>query len=202
VTDLVWYAAYGSNLSRSRFGFYLRGGTPEGAGHAYPGSRDPSDPVADRAWEIRRELVFGGTSRTWGGGVAFVDPDAEFATKARLYLITAEQFADVVAQENWIPPGDVVVPGFEDSLEALVGAEHMYGLVLSLGSLDDHPILSFTQHRGTASSAPSVAYLRHIAEGLREAHDMTEADVIDYLVGRRGIAGNFAVEALRAVLRR
>lgn len=200
MSDLVWYAAYGSNLSRTRFGYYLRGGTPEGAGHSYPGSRDRSDPIDDRPWEIQRELVFGGMSRTWGGGVAFVDPDAEIVTKARLYLITGEQFADVVAQENWLAPGTVSPPVFVDSAESIVGAEHMYGLVLSLGSLDDRPVLTFTQHRGTAVAAPSPAYLRHIADGLREAHGMTTSDVVAYLAERRGIVGNLTNEVLNRLL--
>jgi hypothetical protein len=200
VTDLVWYAAYGSNLSRSRFGLYLRGGTPEGAGHAYPGSRDPSDPLDDRAWEISRELVFGGMSRTWGGGVAFVDPDTEVSTKARLYLITSEQFADVVAQENWVRPGEIVVPGFEDGLEALVGADHMYGLLLSLGSLEGHPICTFTQHRGTSAAAPSFAYLRHIADGLQEAHALSLDEIVDYLSERRGILAMLSKDSIAAAL--
>ena len=198
----MWYAAYGSNLSRTRFGFYLRGGAPEGASHAYPGSRDPSDPLDDRPWEIGRELVFGGTSRTWGGGVAFVNPDAELTTKARLYLVTAEQFADVVAQENWLVPGEVATPELGGGPEVIVGAEHMYGLVLSLGSVDGYPVLTFTQHRGTVGAAPSAAYLRHIAEGLREAHDMTDTDVASYLADRRGIAGNITIDELRSSIRR
>lgn len=201
MSELVWYAAYGSNLSRTRFGCYLRGGTPTGAGHSFPGSRDQSDPMDDRPWEIHTELVFGGTSITWGGGVAFVDPDAEIVTKARLYLITGEQFADVVAQENWLAPGTVPPPVFEDAVESVVGAEHMYGLVLSLGSLDDRPVLTFTQHRGTAVAAPSPAYLRHVANGLREAHEMTTSDVVAYLAERRGIAGNLTLETLTRLLR-
>ncbi|MGH2759235.1 MAG: histone deacetylase [Actinomycetota bacterium] len=200
MTGLVWYAAYGSNLSRPRFDFYLRGGTPQGASHAYPGARDPTEPIDDRPWEIGRELVFGGNSRTWGGGVAFVDPDAEVKTKARLYLITAEQFADVVAQENWLPPGEVAVPGFDDGLELIVGADHTYGLVLSLGALDGHPILTFTQHRGTRSAAPSTAYLRHIGAGLREAHAMSVDEIVDYLSDRRGIRDVLPKDAVLGAL--
>jgi hypothetical protein len=200
VSRLVWYAAYGSNLSRARFGFYLRGGTPEGASHVYPGSRDASDPLDDRPWEIQRELVFGGTSRTWGGGVASVDPDSQTSSKARLYLITADQFGDVVAQENWLPPGSVNATVAGD--ETVIGVEHMYGLVLALGSVDDHPVLTFTQHRGLSRSRPSPAYLHHIAEGLREAHGMTSADIVDYLAKRPGILGNVTADELRTIIER
>lgn len=196
MSRLVWYAAYGSNLSRSRFGFYLRGGVPEGSTHAFPGSRDQTDPLDDRPWEIPRELAFGGRSRTWGGGVAFIDCDAEIVSRARLYLITADQLADVIAQENWLAPGSVRVPDLETGGEFVVGVEHVYGLVLGLGSLESYPVVTFTQHRGTACCAPSPAYLRHIAAGLRESHGMSDEEIVDYLGSRRGVAGALASEAV------
>src|SRR5438132_918472 len=85
----VWYAAYGSNLSRERFDVYLRGGTPVGGRHEYPGCRDQSPPVEDQRWDCRSSLRFGGKrpSQTWGGGVALIDPaPSEVLTKVRLYL--------------------------------------------------------------------------------------------------------------------
>ncbi len=185
MSDHVWYAAYGSNLSRSRFDYYLRGGTPAGATHTYPGCRDSSAPVDDRAWEIEPELAFGGTSRTWGGGVAFVDPDVPKGAKARLYLITMEQFADVVAQENWLEPGSVSLPDLHDELD--LGADRTYGLVILVGKLDGHRIATFTQHRETVSARPSIAYLRHIAQGLSESHGLSRAEIAAYLAAARGI---------------
>ena len=62
---MIWYATYGSNMSRARFGIYLRGGIPEGAAHAYPGCRDASDPVDVRNVDIDLQLAFGGNSETW-----------------------------------------------------------------------------------------------------------------------------------------
>src|SRR5438552_4124720 len=82
----VWYATYGSNLSRERFDVYLRGGTPVGGAHTYPGCRDPSPPASDRPWECDFGLRFGGRSQTWGGGVALIDRiPGELPTKLRLY---------------------------------------------------------------------------------------------------------------------
>lgn len=185
----VWYAAYGSNLSRARFDVYLRGGTPEGATHEYPGCRDPADPLEDRALEIDRELMFGGTSHTWGGGVALVDPDVSGKTKARLYLISLEQFEDVVAQENWLACGSVRLGHTEDEIS--IGSERVYGLVVALGPLDGRPVLTVTQQRGTAIAKPSVAYLRHIAIGLREAHGLDTDEAATYLLGKRGVAGAY-----------
>jgi hypothetical protein len=78
----------------------------------------------------------------------------------------------------------------------------MYGLVLALGAVDDRPVLTFTQHRGASRSRPSPAYLRHIAEGLREAHGMTSADIVEYLAKRPGILGNLTIHELRTSIER
>jgi cation transport regulator ChaC len=183
--ELVWYAAYGSNLSRARFECYLRGGTPDGATHRFPGCRDPSDPRDDRPYELGAELVFGGTSQTWGGGVAFVVPSDSATAKARLYLVTLEQFADVVAQENWLECGVIAL---EPPYAAEI-ADCLYGVVVPVGSLEGNPILTVTQVTHTQASPPTIAYLRHIAVGLREAHAMSSGEIVDYLASKRGIDG-------------
>src|SRR5688572_6640616 len=162
----VWYAAYGSNLSRSRFDCYLRGGCPDGATHTYPGCRDDTAPSGDVAAEIDAELAFGGASVTWGGGVAFVR-DAQAKARARLYLLTLEQFSDVVAQENWLEPGSVLIePAL--AMPLTLEGEHVYRLVVPLGDRDEVPVLTVSQPATTPPSRPSAPYLRHIADGLRE----------------------------------
>jgi len=168
---VIWYAAYGSNLSRKRFDIYLRGGTPEGATHEYPGCRDASDPVEIRPYEIEGyELCFGATSKTWGGGVAFVRPGAS-SVKARIYLVTDDQFADVIAQENWLEPGNASIDG----------GEYMYGVVPVLGELDGHEIRTITQAPDTLLNPPSARYVRHIADGLRETYAMSDEAIAAYL---------------------
>lgn len=184
----VWYAAYGSNLSRSRFEVYLRGGRPAGAGHDYPGCRDPSAPAEDRPHELEGALAFAGSSSTWGGGVATLNIGADGHALARLYLVTAEQFADVVAQENWMDPGEVVLPG-DLAAEHDLGAERVYGLVRRAGTLDGRPVLTVTQHAGVRPAAPSPAYLHHIAEGLRETHALDDAAIASYLAAAPGVSG-------------
>jgi hypothetical protein len=180
---VIWYAAYGSNMSRVRFDVYLKGGVPEGAAHEYPGCRDPSDPRDVRPHEIAAELCFGGVSRTWGGGgVAFIRPAANAWTKARLYLVTSEQFDDIVAQENWLEPGTVHVDGTSTGI-----GSHMYGHVMDLGLLEDLPVVAVTQDPGAALNPPVGAYVRHIADGLREAYAMTPAEIEDYLAGAPGL---------------
>ena len=71
----VWYAAYGSNCDRERFGWYLRECT------------DTSGPLDDRPYVLPHARRFAGSSSRWeGGGVAFLDPDPypDAATRARL----------------------------------------------------------------------------------------------------------------------
>lgn len=177
----IWYAAYGSNLSRERFDVYLTGGTPRGASHTYPGSRDATPPVEDVADVITAELAFGGTSQTWGGGVAFLVPSATATARARLYLLTIEQVADVIAQENWLDPGDVVIDDLMLDRTTTIPGSHMYGTVIALQRRDGVPVLAVSQDPGTPRSAPSAPYIEHIADGLRDAHGMSDAEIEGYL---------------------
>lgn len=198
---MIWYAAYGSNLSRERFGVYLDGGIPAGAAHSYPGCRDSSPPAEDRPWECSCELRFGGRSRTWGGGVALVVPGpSEVYAKLRLYLVTLEQFEDVVAQENWLEPGSVDLRDVVYDPHYVIGPDHTYRVVLSLGDLDGIPVLTITQDASTPTAAPTIRYLRHIAQGLRESHGCSDADLAQYLSGRPGVAGVFVPEELATLL--
>lgn len=104
--ELVWYASYGSNLLRSRFMCYIRGGRPKSSSKGYRGCTDKSEPLKDKPVRIPHELYFSGRSSVWGGGgggVAFIKPTraskGEF-TLGRMYLITREQFTQVVRQEK------------------------------------------------------------------------------------------------------
>jgi len=198
----VWYAAYGSNLSRARFDVYLRGGVPAGGSHEYPGCRDPSPPVDDRPWECDFALRFGGSSQTWGGGVALIDVShADVPAKIRLYLVTLEQFADVVAQENWLDPGSVDLSTATFAPHHVIGPDHVYRIVLSLGEFEDRPMLSITQDPSAPTAAPTMRYLRHIADGLRESHGLGEGEIADYLVSRPGVAGTYTRDELASGLK-
>jgi hypothetical protein len=195
-TTRIWYAAYGSNLSLERFGCYLRGGRPAGGSRTYSGCRDTCEPLRIERTEIAAELAFGGTSQTWGGGVAFVDPTGE-GTKARLYLITLEQFADVVAQENWLDPGSLEIALADESN---LGDDLHYGRVLGLSEFEGDPVLTVTRHHGTQTARPSPAYLRYVASGLAESHELSPSEIATYLASKRGIGGEFTDEELLALL--
>ena len=194
----VWYAAYGSNLSRARFDCYLKGGCPDGATHVYPGCRDASPPSDDVAATIDVELAFGGASVTWGGGVAFVR-HAHAKARARLYLLALEQFADVVAQENWLEPGSVLLePAL--AMPLTLEGEHVYRLVVPLGERAGLPVLTVSQPAATEPSRPSLPYLRHIAGGLRESHGMSTDEIVEYLSAAPGVRGALPTDDLEAAV--
>jgi hypothetical protein len=187
----LWYASYGSNLSRDRFLCYLRGGRPEGARRTYPGARDRTLPVADTPFVLPGSVFFGGHSPTWGGGIAFYDAGStDDVALSRAYLITEGQFADVAAQEMRRDPGeDLDLTTVLDERSHTLGEGHYEALHL-VGELDGRPVITFTspEPAEVEPAAPSAAYLAMIARGLQETHEQTDAEVVDYLLSRPGVA--------------
>lgn len=101
--EYIWYASYGSNISRDRFLCYIKGGKPIGSQKEYTGCTDKTLPLDDEEIYIKSELYFAKKSKTWnGGGVGFIKTefDEKVNTLGRMYLITKEQFEEVVKQET------------------------------------------------------------------------------------------------------
>jgi len=170
----VWYAGYGSNLSRQRFLCYLAGGKPTFGMREHKGSRDATAPAENRLLVITHSLYFAlpeGSTRTenWGvGGVAFIDPEGDRDTKTicRMWRITREQYEDVRVQEglSW------------------------YDKEIVLGKAEGLPILTVTHSRRLGHLvAPSAAYLRTIAVGLRETAGLSDEEIADYFRHKPGI---------------
>jgi hypothetical protein len=179
----VWYVAYGSNLSRKRFGCYIRGGRPDGSARDLPGCRDTSDPLASFGILIDGGVYFAGHSSGWRAGMAFYDPRTHGEVAARAYLITTEQFGDVLAQETRRPPGIPLdlAPAFHgDRYSEGVGG---YSILVWVGARRGVPLVTFTRDRRTAPrlAAPSTAYLAAMATGLREAHGWSHTQINRYL---------------------
>jgi hypothetical protein len=202
----IWYVAYGSNLCLDRFRCYLAGGTPIGGLRRYDGSRNPRDPLDTVGLEVPGGLVFAGRSSVWGGGMAFYDPQAVGRVAGRGYLVTGQQFADVVAQEMRRPPGGVFAQVVEGLLP-VTGSVHTIGAgryecLARLGTRDDAPMFTVTSTDvGTlASTAPSAPYLRCIAAGLREAHDWDVERIAGYLVDFPGVRGEWGYDELRSLV--
>ena len=181
----IWYVAYGSNLSQERFSYYLRGGRPNGNDRHYPGCRDTSDPMDSFGLMIPGGIYFAGRSSGWRAGMAFYDPEAPGEVAARAYLITAEQFVDVLAQETLRSPGMALdlAPAFRgDRYSDGVGG---YSMLVRVGDRRGVPLVTFTRDRRSVSSLapPTVFYLAAIATGLREAHGWSPAQIDRYLSG-------------------
>lgn len=191
--DLIWYVAYGSNLSRARLQEYLDRGP------------DPSPPRADRPLTIGHPLFFAGESLVWGGGRAYVDHDRVHpaATRARAWLLTRLQWDDLHAQESGPDhrPGTDV--GSLAAGETRVVGTGRYDVVLGLGHHEGSPVATFTgpdRLDPATCSRPAPEYLRRIGAGLREAHGLTAAEAATYLRDRPGVAGHWTAEDLVAAL--
>ena len=186
----IWYVAYGSNLSRERFGHYLRGGRPNGVERDYPGCRDTSDELDSFGLLISGAVYFAGRSSGWRAGMAFYDPEAPGVVAARAYLITADQFVDVLAQETRRSPGMTL------DLRPLFRGERYsngvggYSVLVRVGERHGLPLVAFTRERHAASAfvAPSEPYLAAMSIGLRQAHGWSEVQIDRYLSAIPGAA--------------
>ncbi|WP_245649457.1 histone deacetylase [Nocardia shimofusensis] len=200
----VWYAAYGSNMHLDRLRCYLAGGRPHGGSIELPGARDSGDPLRSLAVEIPGVLYFATESLTWTGGRAFYCPDAAGRTAARAHLLTAAQFADIVAQEMYRPPGaDLDLREVLTAGRARLGPGR-YETLVRVGTLHGQPMLTCTapwHHTGVPWNPPSGAYLRHLAAGLAESHGWPVARIAVYLATRPGAAAAWSPEAVAEVIR-
>ena len=203
MVESVWYVGYGSNLHAGRLRYYLEGGTPPGGRRACPGCRDPRPPLRVAAHSMPGGVYFATESATWGGGRAFYDPSLPGTAAARAYLLTRGQFSDLAAQEMYrAPDGDLDLTTVLETGRDVLGPGR-YETVLHVGDRDGSPVLTFTAPWSAQEvpwNPPSAAYLRMLAEGLREAHEWTAPRVAEYLAGLCGVAGFWAVDDVVGLL--
>jgi hypothetical protein len=187
---LVWYAAYGSNLSTERFHCYLRGGRPLGATRDYEPCPAGQDFLDSRPVLLDRRLRFARRSPTWdGGGVAFVEhqPTPDHRTYARAYLLSVAQLRHVIRQENRlaepIPPLLAATVCGSEAIRLGVPATRFYTHLLPFPSFDGRPVLTLTGGRDPLElNPPSPAYRRTVVKGLRETWpELDDEDIERYL---------------------
>lgn len=201
--DALWYASYGSNLAADRLMCYLSGGCPDGATRRYVGARDPSPPRDVRPMRLPGTVHFAWRSPTWGGGIAFLDVSTDRAAYGRGYLLTLGQFSDLAAQEMHRDPGEDL-----DLAELLrtgrwAPGPGRYESLHVLDRIDGVPVVTFTapwRAEQVRAVAPTDCYLRTMAHGLSEAHGLTRAQVVDYLLGLRGVDVGWDEQRLMALL--
>lgn len=202
----IWYAAYGSNIEQSRFGFYLEGGTHPITGRVTPGCRDRRPPDRDQGIVLDHPVVFARHSRGWEGGIAFLDDARAGRTFGRAWRITLEQLLDVVAQENGNEPGTLPLGRLDglgpDRRSVVVHPNGWYGRMVWCGELEGRPVLTCTADWVLSSeepAPPSPTYLATIARGLRELGHR-DADIVAYLLSLSGVAPAWTATSVSALL--
>jgi hypothetical protein len=203
-TSYVWYVSYGSNLMEHRFLCYILGDQPEGSSQKERGCKNPAVPLKNSETKLPYPLYFARERTKWGeGGVAFIghENDEKYTTIGRKYLITAEQFMDVTAQENSV---EEIEADLEEVIEK--GFIHFgtgwYSRMVYLGEEEGYPMVTFTCNLDMGEqnlNPPHQAYLKTIAKGLLQL-GLEKQETVEYFKNTPGIAGQMDEEELRGII--
>lgn len=177
-------------MSEDRLACYIEGGCPVGGTRANPGARDPRPPRHSIGVELPGSVYFAGHSPQWQGGVAFYDHETPGPAVGRAYLVTAQQFADIAAQEMYRVPDpedpieEIVLGGLDPELDGRhhVGPGH-YETLVEIGRIAGAPMLTFTAPHGmdhVEHTEPSPEYLAMLSEGIRDAHGWDDLELQRY----------------------
>jgi hypothetical protein len=205
--DMIWYAAYGSNLSEDRFFCYINGGKPEGTSEEQAGMKDKSPPLLNTDYYIYHELYFADYADRWKGGVAFISPDSskDYRTYCRIYLIKRQQFIELLSQENRrsINEDEVDFNQLDEKGRFIACSGSWYGLVLNVGEWAGYPIYTFTREddcRLLNRNRPSNAYLNTIIKGLVECYPYLKNNkLVRYL--HNATQGTYSEKDIRTTLK-
>lgn len=203
--NYIWYASYGSNLLEERFLCYIKGGQPKGTNKMYLGCKDKSMPKDNKEFYITSNLYFAKSSRNWeNGGVCFINTNFIDSAKtlSRIYLITEEQFIDVVKQE--IEFSDKLIIDFEKIKKKgsyVIKKNSWYGNIIFLGIYNNYPIYTFTNEINLKDiNKPSKSYLQTIIKGIIETHKLSSIEVFDYLSDKIGIRDFYTQSELLSII--
>lgn len=204
--DKIWYACYGSNLLDARFNCYIEGGQPEGATRVYDGCRDKTLPEKSEPVEMHHELYFAKSATTWnGGGVCFIKPeeDPETTSFGKRYLITRDQFVELVKQEiDFKGSLDLDFDKAKAEGGLLFKEEAWYGQLLYLGEKEGCPIFTFTNARYLKDeiNPPDNAYLSTFIKGLKKSYGFSNRSIEQYLSQLKGVKGSHVQGKLKALI--
>ncbi|MET0779254.1 MAG: M20/M25/M40 family metallo-hydrolase, partial [Candidatus Saccharimonadales bacterium] len=203
----VWYATYGSGLSKDNFMRTISGGQLENSTRFYKGCTDTSPPLRDTFTSLPYALYFGGECEAWGGGHVCVmpEPSPGAHTIARAYLVTVQQFEELAAQQNHgAGPKPKRLP-MQEAMQrgrATIGdGTGDYEELLYCGTKDKYPMFTLTASTPRMPYvAPSPAYTSLVFKGLSENSRISKTAAIDYVYGTPGIAGNYQRQEITAML--
>ncbi|MED1472452.1 hypothetical protein [Bacillus salipaludis] len=199
----VWYASYGSNLNSERFLCYIKGGSPEGSTRVESGCRDRSLPIDVSTFTIPYPLYFAKKAAGWDSqGVAFIGlkQDPANMTYSTKYLVTTEQFLDIVRQENSGIEFDIDLNEVIENSSTTFRSS-WYGNIVYLGEDKGYPIFTFTAPWNIDEvewEKPSQSYLSTIIKGLRSNYSNKE--IYDYIQNKPGIKGLYTGEELMSIV--
>jgi hypothetical protein len=202
--NYVWYASYGSNINKDRFLCYIKGGKPVGSDKVETGCRDTSLPINESLFEIHHPLYFAKESARWGNqGVAFIglNPVKDNLTVSKKYLITRDQFLDIIKQENNGVEFDIHLNDVIEEGSKVFRNKAWYGNILYLGESDGYPVFTFTAPWDVTESEfkkPSFQYLSTIITGLKNY--FSNEEIYGYLKDKPGIAALYSEEELFNVI--
>jgi hypothetical protein len=121
------------------------------------------------------------------------------------YLLSEEQFGDLLAQEMYRVPGS----GPEVDLDAVRRdgqvrlGEGRYETLVYAGDVAGVPALTFTaswEPSAVELRKPAGRYLAMLVEGLRESHGWADREIHAYLAELPGIRGTWDGAELRALV--
>jgi len=192
--DYVWYLSYGSNILEERFLKYISGGKFRNKDKIEFGANDKSLPLKSIIKLMDYNIYFSKKSSAWqNGGVAFLDTTKLGKSICKMYLITKEQFLDVLAQENGLDPKtDKIAINFDyfKRNETLRLSNNWYGKMIKLGSYEGSMIFSFTENKKTNEYfSPSIIYLETIIDGLLES-DVSKLEIYNCFIKYEGVKDN------------
>lgn len=192
----IWCVCYGSGLSRANFNCMITGGTPKGSTHKFNGCRDKTVPLKNSFISLPYDLHFAGDSVAWKGGpMAILDTtlNKKSHTIARAYLITVEQFEDIVAQENMqseplrLPLAAAIREG-HITIKNITG-QRVYDELIYCGLEGGIPAFAITALRKKQPfKPPTLHYARVLCVGLSQNPNLDTEEAIDYIVDNSKIA--------------
>ena len=154
--DYVWYVSYGSNMLEERFMCYIAGGECRFNGVTYVGCKnDTTPPITSVRVTVPHKMYYAGNSGSWGGGVAYLEPESGGECMGRAWLIKKSQYDDVQEQEG-----------------------PMYKHKIELGTIDGIKAFTFTHETKLKETGPSASYSEVIVLGKKETYQLPFKEII------------------------
>jgi hypothetical protein len=180
----LWYVGYGSNLLPQAVANYLNDAGRDRTAVLNVMSTQQDD---GRWVGFPHPLYFAGRSKTWGGGVAFVDifKQAEHTTYGRATRLSLQEFSTVITRENgqevqleaedlhYLRPGQTRILQLEVDPEGYRGK---YNAVLRLDDIVGTRAYTLTTTRTLSQATPAPGYRERIRTGLLQRLDEVAAE--------------------------